>query len=301
MLILTGNENSEKQNSILLKDGRRLGYKEYGVKDGFPIMGLHGTPGSRIWFSGNDPTSVELGIRLITIDRPGYGLSDEKKDRKIIDFNEDINELIHQLRITRFSIFGVSGGGAYALAFASGGHAQLLKVGMVASAFEFEGGNPPVEMCRPNRIGFYLAKRFPWLLRFNYRQQKKLLYEKPEVYLESSQKQVSHLCKSDQEVMQNEATQKSMMLHMREAFRSSAVEAVSELKLLGNLWGIDFSDINAPIEVWHGEADTLSPINGLKKFITRIPKCNTHFLKEKGHFLDEDDDLWRKILLSLKD
>ena len=164
----------ELTQSIRLNDGRKLGYKEYGDKEGFAILALHGTPGSRIWFEEDDPISKELGIRLITIDRPGYGISDKKKKRKINNFYQDLNQLIAQLQLKNFSIFGVSGGGAYSLAFASTKHPQIIKVGVVASAYEFTNGKAPTEMCKPNRAAFYLAKRFPFLIRFTYNQQKKI-------------------------------------------------------------------------------------------------------------------------------
>ena len=91
-----------------------------------------------------------------------------------------------------------------------------------------------------------------------------------------------------------------MVLHLREAFRRSSSEAARELKLLGNDWGIDFTKIQRRVEVWHGEEDTLSPIIGLKRFLEKIPNYNPNFIKEKGHFLDEDIDIWKCILQSLK-
>jgi len=170
---------------------------------------------------------------------------------------------------------------------------------VVATAYEFKNGKAPSDMCRPNRIAFYLAKRFPWLLRFMYKQQKQLLDNAPETYKKSVQKNVSHLCESDQELMKNTSTSNSMVLHLREAFKSSANEAINELKLLGKDWEVDLSKIGSMVEVWHGEEDTLSPIRGLKQFIESIPNCNTNFIKGKGHFLDEDINLWKCILQSL--
>jgi pimeloyl-ACP methyl ester carboxylesterase len=55
-----------------LPDGRVLGWAEYGDQVGSPVVYLHGTPGSRL--SRPDDTALE-GIRLITLDRPGYGRS----------------------------------------------------------------------------------------------------------------------------------------------------------------------------------------------------------------------------------
>ncbi|WP_273565855.1 alpha/beta fold hydrolase [Maribacter halichondriae] len=52
----------------------------YGDLCGFPIIALHGTPGSRLWFIKDDPIAKSLCIKLITVDRPGFGLSDPKKE-----------------------------------------------------------------------------------------------------------------------------------------------------------------------------------------------------------------------------
>lgn len=286
---------------LQLKDGRSLSFAQYGDPNGFPVIGLHGTPGSRIWFEHDDPISAELGIYLITVDRPGYGLSDPLARRTILDFNKDLNALIEHLQLKRFSVFGVSGGGAYALGFASSAHPLLFKTGLVASVYEFENRKPPKEMCAPNRWGFYLAKRVPWLLRYTYRQQKSLIEKKPELYVSSVQKNLGHLCISDQEVMRNPETAKTMLLHMKEAFRVHTAEAVNEMKLFTLPWNMNYSNIQSPVEVWHGVEDTLSPISGLQKFLQKIPNHSTHFLNHKGHFLDEDDDVWRDILISLTD
>jgi hypothetical protein len=31
----------------------------------------------------------------------------------------------------------------------------------------------------------------------------------------------------------------------------------------------------------------------------KIPNCNQHFIEGKGHFLTENPEIWKKILLSL--
>ena len=287
------------EHVISLTDGRKLGYKEYGDPNGFPIIGLHGTPGSRIWFRGNDDISKKLGIRLITIDRPGYGLSDSKKDRQITEFNDDIDSLLKVFGITKFSLFGVSGGGAYALAYATSQNPQLYKTGVVASIYPFKNGKPPTSMCRPNRLAFYLARNLPWLLKFSYKQQQKLLRKKPELYIKSIGKNNEHLCESDQEIMLNEDTVQAMVLHLSEAFKQSPYEAVNELRLFSKNWKIDFSKINSEVEIWHGKADTLSPIEGIINLTTKFHKCNLHLLEQMGHFLDEDETIWEGILRSL--
>lgn len=291
---------SRRNQTITLKDGRKLGFSEYGDKRGFPIIGFHGTPGSRLWFPEDDDVSTSLGIRLITIDRPGYGSSDPKKNRKITEFNADVIELIEYLNLDTFSVFGVSGGGVYAAAFGSSKHPNLYKIGLVSTINEFKHAKPPKGMCRPNRMAFFLARRVPWLLRYSYKQQKYLLDNKPETYIKSSQSHVNHLSESDQEVLKRPETMESMMLQMQEAFRKNANEVVYELKLIANKWDFNCSSIRCPVEIWHGVEDTLSPVGGVKELEKIIPNCHMRLMEKKGHFLDEDVEIWKDILLSLR-
>ena len=57
---------------------KNLSFIEYGPGDGIPVFYFHGFPGSHkdiMLFKGNE-LAEELNIRLIAIDRPGYGSSD---------------------------------------------------------------------------------------------------------------------------------------------------------------------------------------------------------------------------------
>ncbi|MFJ8528285.1 alpha/beta fold hydrolase [Bacillus sp. NPDC094106] len=80
-------------------------YLEYGKTNGLPVMLFHGTPGSRIWSLTDDIVAKRLGIRLISIDRPGYGLSDPKQNRTVLDWAEDVNDLADQLKLQTFFYF----------------------------------------------------------------------------------------------------------------------------------------------------------------------------------------------------
>ncbi len=63
-------------NTLLLPDGRHLGYAEYGDPDGKPVILFHDNPNSRLLYGLMHDCSFQPGIHLITPDRPGYGLLD---------------------------------------------------------------------------------------------------------------------------------------------------------------------------------------------------------------------------------
>ena len=60
----------------------------------------------------------ELGMYLIGVDRPSYGLSSMHKKRTFQSFTKDVVSLADDLGLKKFFVVGVSGGGPYALATA---------------------------------------------------------------------------------------------------------------------------------------------------------------------------------------
>ena len=103
-------------SSLHLKDGRCLGYVEFGDRFGSPVFYFHGYPGSRLEAGLANDYAMRHNIRLIGIDRPGYGNSDPKPGRRLTDWANDVTELADRLAIKRFAVLAVSGGGPYAAA-----------------------------------------------------------------------------------------------------------------------------------------------------------------------------------------
>ena len=115
---------------VRLRDGRSMGYAQYGTRDGFPVVTAHGGLACRLDVAAAaDPVATECGIRLISPDRPGVGLSDPKPGRTVLDWAHDVAELLDQVDVDRFAVMGWSMGGQYAAAV---GHALRHRVTRVA-------------------------------------------------------------------------------------------------------------------------------------------------------------------------
>ncbi|UCH13008.1 MAG: hypothetical protein JSV22_07800 [Bacteroidales bacterium] len=69
---------NKTNQTLKLKDGRTLGFAEYGDPLGKPIFEFHGNPSSRLGSGLFDEMAKKMGIHVIGIDRPGMGLSDAK-------------------------------------------------------------------------------------------------------------------------------------------------------------------------------------------------------------------------------
>jgi pimeloyl-ACP methyl ester carboxylesterase len=151
--------------TLLLRAGRRLGYAEYGTPDGEPGFYFHGHPGSRLEAELADEASAEAGLRLIALDRPGYGLSDFQLDRTLLDWPRDVEEAADALGLERFSVLGSSGGGPYALACAHELTERVTRAGVVSGVGPHDAPGATDGMRWQNCVGFQLGARFPPLAR----------------------------------------------------------------------------------------------------------------------------------------
>ncbi|MBH0174275.1 alpha/beta hydrolase [Fictibacillus sp. 23RED33] len=289
------------ENIMVLSDGRLLGYSLYGDLEGIPLFLFHGTPGSRVWFTEDDPIAKELGICLIATDRPGYGLSDTKPNLKLLDYAQDMEELAKHLELGKFSVLGVSGGGAFAAAVTYALPNQIDLCMLVGTATPFKNGKPPTTMSKENRIGFYMTKYFPWLLKQLEKSKKKIIDQKPELYIENLKKGGSYLSDWDNKMLQREDVLEIGVLHSKEAYRQGVDGVLDESKLLTEYWGFKIEKLTRPVIVWHGEKDTFSSIIEVRNMANKIPHVETHYLEDAGHFLTESEEVWRSILTNFKE
>lgn len=288
-----------KDRIFTLSDGRTLGYIEYGNSNGVPIFLLHGTPGSRIFGLENEPLIEEEKLRIITPERPGYGLSSPLKNRGISCYSNDIDELANYLEIPKFHVAGVSGGGPYALACASNLSSRVLSVTLIASATPMEMEDYFKGMSIGNKFAFVMSKYFPWLLKPIYKYVASYYKKYPKKLFERLKPQ---LCEWDVkviEVMKSKGQLKGFIEHIREAYRQGSSAAYTDTLLVSRPWGINYSGITSPIFMWHGESDTLMPIYPAKKFSTVLPNCHTHFIEGAGHFLLESEEVGRSIVKTI--
>jgi pimeloyl-ACP methyl ester carboxylesterase len=88
-----------------LVDGRELAWIEYGVQEGAPPFGFHGSPGTCHHFAGLAEVAARKGVRLIAPDRPGYGHSTYHPARSYESWARDVGQLADHLGIDRFAVF----------------------------------------------------------------------------------------------------------------------------------------------------------------------------------------------------
>jgi pimeloyl-ACP methyl ester carboxylesterase len=124
---------------VELADGRRLAYDDVGDPAGVPVVYLHGCPDSRLSRHPDDATAARAGVRLVAIDRPGYGSSDPPSDWTLGSVARDVVALVDHLGIEHCAVLGWSSGGPVALACAAAFPATFETVGLAAATVPTPG------------------------------------------------------------------------------------------------------------------------------------------------------------------
>ena len=267
-------DNTSK--TIKLKDGRLLGYAEYGAPEGKPIFYFHGFPGSRLdWpFSDTDDSATQLNARIIAVDRPGMGLSDFKRGRDILNWPDDVVELADSLHIDRFAVLGISGGGPYACACAFKISEHLTATAIVcgmgpSEAPHIKDGTSWTIPGKPS-----LTRRLLLML-FNMGLQKdpdKFVLRSKETFPEP-----------DRLLLDQPEMAKVYVDMLREAFRSGIGGVHHEAKLYTQSWQFRLQGIPVKVHLWHGELDLNVPISVGRYVADAIPNCHATFLKDEAH------------------
>ncbi len=287
-------------DTITLNDGRKLGFCEYGKPDGIPLMLFHGTPGSRLLSFLEKAEWVErLGFRVLTPERPGYGLSDPAPGHTIGDWANDVAQLADQLGLDRFHVSGASGGGPFALACALRLPARVRSATLICSGCPPEAMRDKQGMNRGNRLLFFVARYAPPLLRvlmaLYARGVMKSLKPGNEAKKKKhgearKKKMLAQLCAWDQRILESREDDPRAKLQLTEAFRQGPAGAYHDMMRVSHDWGLDVQTLKVPVFLWHGTADTLMPEPCARTFAAMIPGCEAHFIEDAGHMLLADLD-----------
>lgn len=127
---MTAGRNTPLDDQVIrLADGRSLAYALWGVGDGPPVVLLHRAAGSRLFDPDPDATAA-AGVRLLTLDRPGYGGTSPVSDPWRRDAANDVVALLDVLELDDVALVGWSGGGQFAVeaAAALGDRARSLSL-----------------------------------------------------------------------------------------------------------------------------------------------------------------------------
>ena len=267
---------------VTLADGRRLGYYESGDPRGRPVFFFHGFGTSRVICPPDEEAALEMGVRLIAVDRPGIGLSDAQPGRRLLDWPADVSTLADRLGIGVFSAIGWSGGGPYALACASALPDRVAAIGLVSSPAPLAGIDERGYLRRLDRNAVRVAGRAPVLIRLALWHWGRPQRRDAERFFEES---VAEMCAADQAILSDTALRERMIANSTELYRQGGRGMYDEALVLARPWGFELSEITVPVYLWHGERDETVPLGMATYLASAIPTATVTFDSDEGHHL----------------
>ncbi len=287
------------EQRVQLVDGRWLGYRQLGDASGAPLFFFHGTPGSRWSVDADDPLARMPGVRLILPERPGYGLSTAKPDRRLIDWAGDVAELADLLGIGDFAVAGVSGGGPHALACAAALPDRVTVAVTLGSPAPADFPGATRGMSFGNRFGLWLQRFAPGLFRRAMAGNATAFRRDPQRFLDAL---AAGMSAPDREILQRPEVRATLIGDLREAYRhgSDAQIVDGALAMTAASWGFGLAEILRPVHVWHGAEDRLVTRAMFERLATEIPDVRARLVPAAGHLLDAEpsviDDVRSAVL-----
>ena len=265
---------------VQLSDGRRIGYQEYGDREGDPVFFFHGWIGSRLDFGPNDDIARELGIRVVAVDRPGCGESELQQDRRLLDWPDDVSEVADALGFGQFAICGHSFGGPYVAACAYRLADRLISAAIVAgiSPLSFEGATRG--MPAPVRFVLWLGGRAPALTR-PYVSLMARMVKKPDTIA----KGVRSLLPDDELALLETPRFDGFFENLDEMVKHGTEGAYWDARVFLGEWGFDCSAIEIPVSLFYGTDDQNVPIQMGDYYRDAIPTTDANFYEGEGHFI----------------
>jgi pimeloyl-ACP methyl ester carboxylesterase len=270
----------DQTDTIALGDGRALGYREFGDASGSPVVNCHGGLLCGLDVAAFDDAARQLGVRILSPDRPGIGASDPLPDRTTAAWADDVAALLDALGIERTAVLGWSMGGQYALACAARIPERVVRTVVIAGAVPLDDDVAFGELNAMDRRLTRLSQHHPHVARTTFRTLGEMARRTPDVW--------AHLTTRGAVPEEADAITALPDPGIAEA-AAVALEhgdgMVEEYRAWVRPWGFAPHDVRGPVTIWQGDADELVPPAWAERLARSIPDARMELLAGEGHFL----------------
>jgi pimeloyl-ACP methyl ester carboxylesterase len=233
---------------IVLTDGRIAAVDLRGPQAGPPVLLLTPAPGSRA-FDPDAESTRRAGVRLVTLDRPGYGLTSPLPDGITPTWARQADEMFDALTclgLERLDVIGWSNGGIAALALAAM-HPQIVRsVALV--------GTPA-----PDELVPWVPDAFrPALAVLRETPEHAVAQLAPSLEPVAADRDAALVSVGADPGNREQRAALAPMLDM--AFRQGGLGMATDIVCTHVApWGFDPSSVRAPVSLWYGEDDRIIP------------------------------------------
>lgn len=275
------------ERTVRTPDGRILAVQEAGDPHGLPVIVHLGTPMNRTMYGPHAADAAGRGLRLISYDRPGYGESTPRPGRVVADCAADVQAIRAALGLGRIAVWGISGGGPYALATAA------LLPDLVVAAAAIAGPAPYDAadldwfdgMGEDNADGFRLRQTDPAAARAEAEAQRTMILAATPADLAA---ELSSLFSPVDAAAFTGELADYVIESFREALRPGIEGWEEDQHAEISPWGFALDSIAVPVLVVHGRQDRLAPFGHGEWLAAHVPGAEAWLRADDGHWTPYD-------------
>lgn len=259
--------------TLTLPDGRAIGFSDYGKAGDAPVIWCRGGPGSRLEAGAKGAAVQALGLRVISLDRPGYGLSSLNSGRSIADCVPDCLAVADALGPDAFMTADMPASGAYALSVAGLAPERVTAVVTGCAMTDMRHPTARASMPGPTTHGVWDAPS-----------REAALVIAADTFGEHGTKMMAGLAGLPEADM-------AFLTHPDYAWRAGArlandVQAYVDDRLADGVgWAsFDVGKVKCPVIIVQGESDTVVPVAAAYNTASLIPHAELRLFAAPGHF-----------------
>ena len=225
--------------------------------------------------------AAEKGIYLISYDRPGYGGSTADPGHTVASGAQDVRAIAEALGLGRLGIWGISGGGPYALGCAALLPDMAVAVAVVASLAPHgkEGFDYFTGMGELNAEDIRLFFSDPEAAR-------RKAHQDWEEFVAATPEQLAEGIKTLLSPVDAQALTGELARWLADSAHDGLAagdqgwwdDGVSHL----TGWGFDLEDIRVPVKIWHGRQDRFVPVQHGQWLAANVPGAAAE-ISDDGH------------------
>lgn len=278
--------------TITLRDGRALGFAEYGDPGGKPVFHFNGACGSR--FERPTDEGVLAGLRYIATDRPGHGLSDFQPGRRLLDWPDDVAQLADHLGISQFYVVGFSAGGPHALACAYRLPDRVLACASVSGLAPTNRPGALRGLPLQQRLYLISAQKLPWIIHWFRRLTRNMILSDPE---KAARQILAHASESDKALLFTPENLAMLAENTGEGMRPGWQGVTLDDRIIASDWQFELADVRVRVDIWQGTEDNQVPLHAGEYLRDHLPNNRAMFFPGEGHMLLFKH--WGEILAAL--
>jgi pimeloyl-ACP methyl ester carboxylesterase/DNA-binding CsgD family transcriptional regulator len=270
-------DTSPSRRFAKVSTGRHVAFREYGDMRGRPVLFFHQWFASSLLPIAAQDAVARSGLRLIAMDRPGFGQSQMSTPYSFDTVARDVLAMADSLGLQGFSLMAVAPGAPFAVALALLAPDRVERMALVAPRlFPVQQDNQ-----RRGRLARGLAGvlRHPWTIRPLVRVMRSTAGER----LSSAMlRHVRSESEWDKEALADPEVIHSIVQMGCDAHESSAEGFIAELELFSRGLFPEAARVGCPMSVWHGAHDPLALLDHTLSVFGEHSKVNMNVLPETG-------------------